>query len=310
MINILYIEDDLEDVEIIKRFMSKTKFFYTSDFQIKHRNNLKKGLIELSKNITDVILLDLSLSDSFGISTFESIYEKYPHIPIIVLSSLDDTLIAMNAVKMGAQDFLVKGLINENLIIRSIHYAIERQKLLVELHEIRKHEHYLAYHDLVTQLPNRQLFFKNFEQSIKLAKRNNISIAILFIDLDNFKKINDSLGHNCGDLALISVAQTLENLQRESDIIARFGGDEFIIALYDIKHSKNAILKAQKILSVLSQPIDINKHTIAFSASIGISLYPQNGTGIDQLINCADKAMYQAKSEGKNNYKCYKKSME
>ncbi|MBP1931674.1 putative bifunctional diguanylate cyclase/phosphodiesterase [Ammoniphilus resinae] len=168
---------------------------------------------------------------------------------------------------------------------------------------------YMAYHDSLTQLPNRNLFNERLKQALANAERNEANVAVLFIDLDRFKVINDSLGHAFGDLLLKSVSHRLQGCLREYDTIARQGGDEFTVILYDCSQ-ESAKIVAERMISELAYPFVLNNHEVTISPSIGISLYPIDGTNPDTLIRNADRAMYQAKDQGKNNYQFYEKDME
>ena len=168
---------------------------------------------------------------------------------------------------------------------------------------------YMAYHDSLTQLPNRNLFNERLKQALANAERNKTNVAVLFIDLDRFKVINDSLGHAFGDLLLKSVSRRLQGCLRDHDTIARQGGDEFTVILHDCteESAKNV---AERMINELANPFVLNNHEVTISPSIGISLYPSDGTNPDTLIRNADRAMYQAKDHGKNNYQFYEKDME
>ena len=164
---------------------------------------------------------------------------------------------------------------------------------------------YLAYHDPLTGLYNRINFEEYLKHALTIAKRNDTQLALLFIDLDRFKVINDTLGHDIGDKVLIQVAQKLKSLLRESDFIARWGGDEFVVILENITSASDAALVANNIIDALQKPVKVDKHKLLTTASIGISLFPENGEDIQTLIKHADSAMYLAKDEGKNNYRYY-----
>jgi diguanylate cyclase (GGDEF)-like protein/PAS domain S-box-containing protein len=164
---------------------------------------------------------------------------------------------------------------------------------------------YLATRDALTDLPNRMLLNDRVEQAIVNAHRNFESFAILFIDLDRFKNINDSLGHHIGDHLLRQVAERLLRCVRERDTVARPGGDEFVVAIYDLKNSQDAGHIAQKILQSLSQPFTIENHVLNTSCSIGISTYPADGEDVPTLMKNADIAMYHAKEKGRNNYQFF-----
>ena len=166
-----------------------------------------------------------------------------------------------------------------------------------------------AYHDTLTELPNRTLFEDRLQQAIITSKRNNEDFALLFIDLDQFKKINDSLGHHVGDKVLIETAQRFQRLLREEDTLSRLGGDEFTIILKNIKDEKSAATVAQKLLNSMKTPINMAAHTLHISASIGISIYPNDTTSQEDLIKFADTAMYKAKDEGRNNFQFYSADM-
>ncbi|HBK3262472.1 TPA: diguanylate cyclase [Legionella pneumophila] len=162
---------------------------------------------------------------------------------------------------------------------------------------------YIAYHDVLTGLANRKQLEKSFEVALSYAKRHQNQIAILFMDLDYFKEINDSLGHDIGDLLLVEIGSRLKKSIRSTDILIRQGGDEFIIALTELSSSDQVIEVAKKILNTLSRPIKIKLHKISITASIGISIYPKDGNDLNMLIKQADKALYIVKSEGRNNFK-------
>jgi diguanylate cyclase (GGDEF)-like protein len=164
---------------------------------------------------------------------------------------------------------------------------------------------YLAYHDGLTTLPNRSLFNKLLGQSINQAHRYDRHLAVLFLDLDGFKYINDTLGHGAGDQLLKEVATRLKNCLRDSDTIARMGGDEFVALLPELNEEKYVATVAQKILSAVARPFVLLGQEFRVTASVGISIYPQDGLDAQTLEKNADIAMYQAKEDGKNNFKFY-----
>ena len=169
--------------------------------------------------------------------------------------------------------------------------------------------HHQAHHDALTNLPNRTLFKDRLSQSIVSAKRHKEKFALLFIDLDQFKKINDSLGHHVGDEVLIEAAKRLLSAIREEDTLARLGGDEFTIILKNIQSRDNAAEIAQKIISDMKVPISVANHNLYISSSIGISIYPEDTPNGDNLVKYADTAMYKAKDEGRDNYQFYSRDM-
>jgi len=174
----------------------------------------------------------------------------------------------------------------------------EEERLLEETQKL----HRLAHTDALTRLPNRLFFIERLKQANSMAKRHKREFAILFMDLDRFKEINDSLGHATGDKVLCEIAARLPEVTRKEDILARLGGDEFVILMENLFDKTDAAILAKKILDVLNEPIYIEGHVLYVSGSIGISLYPENNGTIDNLLHCADTAMYKAKAKGRNNF--------
>ncbi|WP_414620529.1 CHASE2 domain-containing protein [Calothrix sp. CCY 0018] len=164
------------------------------------------------------------------------------------------------------------------------------------------HFRYIAYHDALTGLPNRKAFTEELHESLSWAKSGNCMLALLFVDLDGFKQVNDSLGHKMGDLLLVTVAQRLSNCLRGSDTVSRLGGDEFTIILRKIPKAEVAAKIADKILRTITEPIALENHNATVSASIGISIYPDNAENCETLLKQADAAMYRAKHLGRNRY--------
>lgn len=168
---------------------------------------------------------------------------------------------------------------------------------------------HLAHHDFLTDLPNRVLLNDRITQAIALAKRRGTHVAVLFLDLDNFKRINDSLGHETGDKLLQSVALRLSACVRGSDTVSRLGGDEFVVLVTEDKYAEDAVVTADKILAALAAPHAIDKHELHVTTSIGISIYPADGGDTETLIKNADTAMYHAKEMGRDNYQFFKREM-
>jgi diguanylate cyclase (GGDEF)-like protein/PAS domain S-box-containing protein len=164
---------------------------------------------------------------------------------------------------------------------------------------------HLAHHDALTDLPNRILFYDRLELAFAHARRDKNIVAVMFIDLDHFKPINDSLGHQIGDLVLQHFARRLKAAVREGDTVARWGGDEFTLILENLNYSPDAAKTAQKILNAIAQPFLIEGQRLKIGASIGISLYPVDAANMGDLIKAADTAMYQSKQLGGNNYQFY-----
>jgi len=166
---------------------------------------------------------------------------------------------------------------------------------------------YMAYHDILTGIPNRRLFQERLKQSLIEAERYNRKLAVMFLDIDNFKQINDNLGHDVGDELLIQFAQRVKGCLRESDTLARLGGDEFTVLLPEIQEENNAATIASRIISSFQKPWSIREHIFHTTSSIGIAFYPMDGKTGNELMRLADQALYEAKENGRNNYKLYSK---
>ncbi len=198
------------------------------------------------------------------------------------------------------------GSVSKMEVLRNVTGRIKNQEHLLEQKEKFIHQ---AHHDALTGLPNRLLFNDRLGQSIENAKRNRKKIALLFIDLDHFKEINDSLGHDVGDKVLKVISKKLTKIIRQQDTLARLGGDEFTIILEDLKQGQDASILAQKIIKSLTVPVNVDGNTLYVSSSIGISLYPNDGDSAQNLLKYADSAMYKAKAEGRNNFQFYSAEM-
>lgn len=171
--------------------------------------------------------------------------------------------------------------------------------------DIEERLFYLAHYDSLSKLPNRLAFHDRLKQAIFQAKRNGKMVAVMFLDLDGFKEVNDSLGHNAGDEVIRQVAGRLGSVMREADTISRFGGDEFTVLLTDVTSKSDIGIVAQKIIESISEPMVIDSEETSVTGSVGISLYPQHSDDVDTLIRLADMTMYAAKELGKNRYLVY-----
>ncbi|HTQ76286.1 MAG TPA: EAL domain-containing protein [Burkholderiales bacterium] len=295
---VLLIEDNPGDVRLIREMLSEGE---EGLFQLDCVGRLSQGLEYLSTRSTGVVLLDLSLPDSYGFDTFLKVYAHSPKVPIIVLTGNDDQTVALSAVKTGAQDYLVKGKLDRELLLRSMQYSIERKRYQEQLE-------YQANYDALTGLPNRNLLHDRLRQSV-FAQRFVRSIGVVFLDIDHFKFVNDSLGHNVGDKLLQRVAERLMGSVRDGDTVARLGGDEFILILNDQTGQEVIYRAMQRIISKIAEPIEIDGQELLVTASAGISMYPQDGPDVDTLLKNADAAMYRAKDKGRNNFQFYTAEM-
>lgn len=212
---------------------------------------------------------------------------------------------------LHAVETLLVGLLFGGLIM----LVLEKQVLsplardITERKRDRERLNYLAYYDPLTGLPNRQLFNGRLAQALTLAGRRHEQVTVVVLDIDRFKEINDTLGHQVGDCLLQEAALRLKECLRESDTIARIGGDEFFMALPNTKDARAAELAAQKMLRVFTEPFVVDLHELYISASLGMSVYPADGVSVDALVKNADTAMYRAKAGGRNTYAIYSQEM-
>ncbi len=178
-----------------------------------------------------------------------------------------------------------------------------------QIKEAQDQINFLAHHDALTRLPNRALFRERFDHALMHARRENASIALLFLDLDRFKTVNDTLGHPVGDQVLLEVSKRMNQIVRASDTLARLGGDEFVLLLEEQTDAQHAAVVARKLLDLFSRPMIIGEHELVVTASIGITLYPNDGEDSDKLIRHADRAMYDAKQQGRNTYRFFTQAL-
>ena len=250
------------------------------------------------ENAYDAVLLNVDTYKGPSAKSVNTINELLDEIPILILSSHDDYQMAMDALGAGAQDFLHRSNLTGTALVRAERYAFERKRTEQRLQAL------LSY-DSLTQLPNRELLLDRLTQAIAVATRQQSMVALLLLDLDRFKLVNDTLGHAFGDKLLCEVAARTQTCIRESDTLARLGGDEFVVVLTNIKGAQDAAKVANKIIREMSAPIVIEGHEVFVTASIGISLFPNDGLDKNALITNADVAMYRAKEEGRNHFQFY-----
>ncbi len=181
---------------------------------------------------------------------------------------------------------------------------------ITERKDVEEHMHHMAQYDALTHLPNRALFNDRLQQAIAAAQRNQMHLALMFIDLDKFKPVNDTYGHGVGDLLLQDVALRIQDCLRDSDTAARVGGDEFVILLPSIESEPDASRVAEKIRQALNRPFELAGHTLQIGSSIGVAVYPEHGSNEKLLVKSADIAMYHAKKNGRNNVKIYQLGMQ
>jgi diguanylate cyclase (GGDEF)-like protein len=298
-LNILVVDDDELDRVTVKRAFRHSR----QSINIDEAADEASALTLLRNNIYDCILLDYRLGATDGLDLFEKIQTRECNqAPVIMLSGMEDEALMLKCLKAGVQDYLLKSEITTHNLIRAVRYAQERKQINEQLR-------FVAEHDVLTGLANRALFLSSIKMAMARAKRNGNYLAVMYIDLDHFKGINDSLGHDIGDALLKAVSDKLKFSVRGSDLVSRIGGDEFAVLLDGIEEQTAAVKVAQHILDVMSIPVNLTGDDIVVTPSIGVAIYPGSGNDVSALVQCADTAMYRAKKSGRNNFCFYSNEM-
>ncbi len=427
---LLLVDDNPGDARLLREMLNEQGSQHTEFTHVEYMREAEKYLAE---HLVDLILLDLGLPDAHGLAVVQRAHAVAPRVPLVVLTGMDDEMLASQALQEGAQDYLIKGQIDARSLLRSLRYAIERkameealfgekERAQVTLNSIGDavactdsvgmvtflnlvaekmtgwslqeaaglplgevfrildaasrvglpnpaetaveedctahrplnrvlvrrdgfeipiedsvspiHDRggnrtgdvivfrdvsaaramadqitHSAEHDFLTGLPNRMLLNDRVNQAIALAPRHDKRVAILFLDLDGFKHINDSLGHPTGDKLLQSIAKRLVECVRASDTVSRQGGDEFVVLLSEVERSEDTAITARRILQAVAEAHSVDDHDLHVTTSIGVSVFPDDGVDAETLIKNADTAMYQAKENGRQSYKFFKPAM-
>lgn len=306
-LKILIIDDDEIDRINCKRLLDKS----AQQYQIVEAINGTEGLSLCHSAKPDCIILDYFLPDFNGIEFLNKIRTQQDDEcpPIVVLTGHGDERIAVEAMKLGAYDYILKNDLGTGKLEKVLLNAIEQHSQARQNEDKRAAFEHLAMHDPLTQLANRLAFTNNLEHTIAHASRHHRIFALLMIDLDHFKQVNDSYGHPVGDELLIQVAARMKESIRQDDYLARLGGDEFAILLTEVNDENDAGKVAQKIINILNEPFQINEHQANIGCSIGIACFPKATSAADDLIKCADVALYRVKEDGRNNFEYYNKQM-
>jgi diguanylate cyclase (GGDEF)-like protein len=285
---ILLVEEDPRAAMLIGEMLRAT---WRQGLLIVHAERLQDATQELLDHGASCVLLDVPATDRDRLDGLKHMHTAAPDVPIIVLSDQASEAAGLVSVKAGAQDHLLKSELHPALLSRAVRYAIERKRSEVEL----THQ---ALHDPLTGLPNRALFFDRLSVALDRCRRASTWVAVLFLDVDGFKQVNDSLGHAAGDRLLVELAGRLHEMLRPMDTVARFGGDEFTLLFEDLESEREAVLIAERISRSASMPVSLGESQTSFTVSIGIAIVQEPVGSPDQVIRDADAAMYRAKELG------------
>ena len=260
-----------------------------------------------------LILLDVQMPvmDGFEVARLLHENERTRSIPIIFITATQDDGQIEKAYLSGAVDYIEKP-IRKTVLISKVRVFLDlwslRHGLEIEVEQRRAAEHrveHLATHDPLTNLSNRRGLYEELNELIYRSQRYSFSSAVIYVDLDGFKHVNDHFGHEAGDQLLIQVAANFKSIVRQTDSIARIGGDEFIVLLTDIDSETTLITKIEKLLAEASRPLEFKGHKFSVGASIGVALFPDHGEDAETLLHHADQAMYQAKNQGKHTFRFF-----
>ena len=431
--NVLLVLADPSEAKAIRRSLADSRGGLFKFDWVRRCDDASKRLCAEGREPIAAVVVDLTLPDSRGIETFDTLFRAAPHIPILILSHLRDEAVARQAVQRGAQDYLLHERLDGYSLPKALSNMLDRwayaEALFLEteraevtlnsigdsvistdvtgnvtylnavaesmtgwsrqeacgrwLHEVLRiidggsrepaldplslavlhnktvglsancvlvrrdgyesaiedtaapiHDRrgqvtgavivfhdvgsaramslkmsYLAQHDFLTELPNRMLLNDRLTQAITSAHRHGKSLAVLFLDVDHFKHINDSLGHATGDQLLKSIAKRLVGCVRSSDTVSRQGGDEFVILLSEVTHAEDAGVAADKILTAVSEPHRIDEQDVHITVSVGIGVYPEDGVDAETLLKNADVALFHAKTHGRSNHRFFQTGM-
>jgi diguanylate cyclase len=289
-LRLLQVEDTEDDAALVQLALSRAGYDVSA-----RRVDSAEGLRrELHQSEWDLVIADYTMPGFSGTKALAIVREQHPDLPFIFVSGTigEDTAVA--AMRTGAHDYIMKG--NLTRLAPAVERELREAAVRRERHLANQRVAYLAYHDSLTDLPNRALFLDRLQQAILRSHRDEKGLAVLLIDLDGFKEINDALGHHAGDVVLQEVAARLRGALRASDTVARLGGDEFAVLL-PATDVNRAELAARKVLHDLQHPFVADNRPLLVSASIGIAAVPWHASTSDEVLQKADSAMYLAKGD-------------
>ncbi len=297
---ILLVEDNVIDARLIQDALT-TSLPYSMTIERAVSLSHARTILQSQRDF-NCVLVDLGLPDGRGLDNLVQLKRIAPELTYIIMTAVQDEEMEAQAMVLGAQDYLIKGMHSGAEIWRLIRHAISRNVVVVESESAREREHYNATHCPLTDLPNRRLFFSLAQERIEKfqqARRNADQLAVCMLDLDGFKKINDNFGHPVGDETLRQVSNVLRQNLRNSDIIARLAGDEFVLMIGPPISYEHVRLVASRVVNAISQIKQVFQYPVTLGASLGAAVFPNSASTLDDLMHYADKELYAAKSRGK-----------
>lgn len=305
--DLLLIDDDEVDRTAVIRALRQSKLA----FNVIEANCAFDGLNLALERHFDGILLDYMLPDANGLEVLIKLNAMTQDQTVVVmLSRYEDEKLAQRCIELGAQDFLLKDEVNSRILTRAIRYAKQRASMALALRNSHQKLKELAEHDSLTKLVNRYGFELCLNRAIARAKRSNNYLAVILLDLDDFKAINDTLGHQTGDILLVKVASRLSEVLRDGDVIARLGGDEFVVLVTDDDYKYFPMIVANRLLKAFEEVFCLGDNDVLIGASIGVAFYNEAASDSSELMKCADIAMYRAKKMGCNQIQFYSEALD
>ena len=303
-IHVLLIEDDPRDAHVLR---SMLRGAVHPTFDVAHVNTIDSAIAHLRLHDADLVILDLTLPDASYLDGLERLRTFTSDVPVIVLTGNQDENVAFTALKRGAQDYLVKGSVDRGLLVRSIRYAIERHRGVRDLATVSRQLQVananlekLTVIDPLTELMNRRGLQQALSAVVQRVERDKAEVIVLFVDIDDFKRINDTMGHAIGDVALKEIARKLSGCVRGIDCVARVGGDEFLILVTNTPPSE-AVRIAERIrLAIASTVIHLTTGQVQLTASLGVVMLRPDTPSIDELLTQTHQVLYRSKQGGKN----------
>ncbi|AXQ16611.1 diguanylate cyclase [Shewanella algae] len=304
--NLLLIDDDEIDRAAIIRALDQSSLA----FKVMEANCAQSGLEFACQQRFDGILLDYMLPDANGLEVLSRLNESAgEQTAVVMISRYEDDKLAQRCIELGAQDFLLKDEVNTSRLTRAIRNAKQRASMALALRQSHEKLKELAEHDSLTKLVNRYGFELCLNRTLSQVKRHQDMLAVILLDLDDFKGINDTLGHQVGDILLVEVANRLSAALREGDLIARLGGDEFVVLVTESENRYFPMAVANRLQRAFEEPFPLGEHDVLIGASIGIAAYSDSVCDSSELLKCADIAMYRAKKVGRNQIQFYSEEL-
>lgn len=268
---------------------------------IAHAERLSDAVEDLATSAPGALLIDVADGETEWLAAIEELRVACSEVPIVVIGERGDDHLALAALRAGAQDYMVRPELCAHTLRRALRHAIERKRTEVQLT-------HRALHDSLTGLPNRALFLDRLGMALDRARRSGACVAVLFLDVDNFKEINDSGGHAAGDRLLVELAERLRTMLRPMDTVARFGGDEFTFLFEDLTDEREVVLIAERIARACKVPMALDQGEVTVAVSMGIAMVEDPRTPPETVIREADAAMYRAKEHGGGRYELFDES--